>query len=131
MTPIRPDLVAVAPLYYPLVEHKRFGSIRALCVSLKVPESDMDSYVEAAAINRSDLVVCDRLVLGDPEHKACAVLQLQPGGAVALHVGMFGEASTDRAEVEAFIAELAKDPEFKGRRMAIGEFRPTPKGAAS
>ena len=131
MTPIRPDLAAVQPFYYPLVEHAKFGSVRAMCKRLKVSEAEIQRFVDLAAINQSDMVVCDQLVLGDPEHKCCAVLLLQPGGAVTLCVGMFGDASQDRAQVEAFVAELMAHPEFKGRHVAIGEFRPTPAGAAS
>jgi hypothetical protein len=129
MTPVRSDLAAVQPLYYPFFEHSKFGSIEAMCRRHGWPKAEQQQYVDLASLNQSDLVVCDKIVLGDPEDKVCAVLVLKPGGALVLCMGLFAEASEDRAAVEAFASELASDPDLRGRLVAIGEFRPNSVGA--
>ena len=68
-------------------------------------------------------------MLGDPALKVCALLALQPGGAVILCAALFGEVSEDRQYVENVLAEFEALPEFRGKLLAVGEFRPNPKGA--
>ncbi len=128
MTPVRPDLAAVQPSYYPFIEHGKFGSLTAMCKRYGWPVAELQHYVDRATLNRSDLVVCEGLALGDPADKVRAVLLLKPGGAVVLCAGLFAEASEDRAEVEAFINELAAHPEMRGRLVGLGEFRANPAG---
>ena len=126
-SPLRPDLAGVAPLYYPIVEHKRFASIKALCKRLNLPIEDAMEYVRRAMVECSDFVVMDRLVLGNPDDKVCAVVIVRPGGVV-LCCGLFAEATPDRRQVESLAADFAAAPEFKGKFIGIGEFRPNPRG---
>ena len=128
-TPIRADLANVAPMFYPIVEHKRFGSLKAMCTRMGWPLEKIGQFVRLEQINRSDYVVIDSLMLGDPGKKMCAVLMMQPGDAVILCCGLFAEASEDLAEVEALTKEFAEHAEFRGKLVAIGEFRPNQKGA--
>lgn len=127
--PVRADLAAVQPLYYPIVEQSKFGSIKAMCTRLGLPEDEVQGCVARAMLEQSDMVVCDRLVLGNPEAKTCAVLVLNPGGSVMLCAGLFAELTPDAAAAKALAEEFAAHPDFKGRFVAVGEFRPNPHGA--
>lgn len=136
--PVRADLVAVAPMYYPIVVQQRFGSVEAMCRRRGLPRDLVDQAVAAATVEGSvshgqavGLVVVEDLALGDPEDNIRAVFLMHPGGSVDLCAGLFSETSEDYAEVLARLDELAADPEFKGCLMAVGEFRSNPRRAAS
>ena len=126
--PARPDLVGVVPMYYPIVEHRRFGSVKAMCKRMGFPSNVIADYVQRALVERSDYLVVDCLTLGDPEHKLCAVLVMQPGGAVILCAGLFGAATEDKKQAHALAAEFSESTEFAGKLVAVGEFRANPKG---
>lgn len=126
--PLRADLANVQPIFYPIIEQRRFGSIKAMCTRMGWPLALVGEFVKRAQIERSGPVVVDRLVLGDPDKKMLAVLVLQPGGAVILCAGLFNETTEDHAEAKALLDDFAASPEFKGKFLAIGEFRPNPRG---
>jgi hypothetical protein len=144
--PVRVDLAAVRPLYYPIVEHSRFGSIKAMCRRFGLAEAEVQGYVDRARLEQFDIVVLDRLVLrkaesvdcavpvnvalvGEANPVTCAVLVLKPGGAVMLCAGLFAELTQDEADAQALAAAFAEHPDFKGRFIAVGEFRPNAQGA--
>jgi hypothetical protein len=127
--PVRPDLADVAPIYYPIIEQHRFGSVAAMVRRMGWPAELVGEYMQRAQVERSGCVVIDRLILGDPEFKMCAVLVMQPGGAVVLCAGLIGAASEDQAAVRELAAEFAAAAGFAGKLIAVGEFRPNPKGA--
>ncbi len=124
---LRPDLATVQPLYYVAVEQDRFLNVAALCRRLRVPWADIKKAVDLAHINCSTHVVLDRLVLGQPEDKRCAVLFLEPGGAVLLCTGVFGHMTSDEAEIRAAAALLSKHPEYRAKAVFVFEFRPNVK----
>lgn len=127
--PVRADLADVTPLYYPIVEHKRFGSIKAMCMRMGWAMDLVRGYVDRALVERSEFVVIDRLVLGDPKLKVCAILVMQAGGAVILCAGLFAEASEDAEAVRALADQFAASPEFSGKFIGVGEFRGNRRGA--
>lgn len=124
--PLRPDLVHVEPFYYPIVEQHRFGSLDAMCRRMGWPRELVDSYVQRAQLECSETVVIDRLVLGEPDNKVCALLIMRPGGSVILCAALFGATSQDRDEVDAICKEFGESPEFAKKLVFIGEFRPNP-----
>lgn len=126
--PVRPDLAAVQPMYYPLIEQSRFGSVAAMCERHGWPLDVVQSHCEAARINRSDLAVLEHVALGDPDDGMRAVLVLQSDGAVILCAGLLGQMTADRDEANAIALQFGALPEFQGRLVAVGEFRPSPKG---
>ncbi len=125
--PVRADLVNVTPVYYAIVESRKFGSVKAMCKQMSWRQDVVQPYCDNAALNCSDVVVIDCLRLGDPATNSCAVLCMKLGGAVVLCAGMFGEASDDRAVVARLAAEFAASQAFSGKFIGIGEFRPNPK----
>lgn len=126
-SPVRPDLAEVEPLYYPIVERRRFASIKAMCRSVGLPIDVAMEYVRRAMVECSDFVVMDDLVMGNPDDKVCAVVMMRPGGVV-LCCGLFAEATPNREQVESLVREFATAPEFKGKLCGVGEFRPNPRG---
>ena len=129
--PVRADLAATQPMYYPIVEQARYGSIKAMCNRHGWPLELVAQYVQRAALELSSIVVIDKLVLDPPELKMAAVLVMNPGGSVVLCCGLFDEMSEDRAHVASVLEAFNADPAFKGRLLAVGEFRPNARGSAS
>ncbi|MCB1997018.1 MAG: hypothetical protein H6933_11915 [Burkholderiaceae bacterium] len=115
---------AAAPIYYLAVEATRFGSMRAFCKRMGVSEAEVLPYIAHARFHDSDIVIIDKLVLGDPAHKVCCGLKMNPGGALKVLACYFGDASEDRKEVESFAAAMLASPEFKGRDAYVGTFVP-------
>jgi hypothetical protein len=113
-------------MFYPLVLQGQFESLHDLCAKLRINESQIEAYISNARIEASQLVVCDRVVLGDPARKVCAVLELRDAGAT-LWAGLFAEASEERDEIENFIR--ATQSVFSVP-MAVGEFQPRRSGHA-
>lgn len=126
--PIPAHLADAPVLYYTVIEHSRFGSLKAMCQRKNWPLEEVEKYVVLAAINQSDLVIMDRFVLGDPESNICAVLKLSPGGGVLLMAGLFNEASEDHSAVVAVAEQFVNDARFKGKEVGVCQFRPNPKG---
>ena len=108
-------------MFYPMVEQGVFLSLDAMCEELQIPRATIDEYVTNAAIERSSLVVCDRLVLGDPAKKMCAVFLLNNAGAVTLWCALVGKASRRKSDVLQFIALM--QPKSK-RPILVGTFVP-------
>jgi hypothetical protein len=130
-TPVRADLVGVQPMYYPIVERGRFSSIKAMCNRHGWPLEEVNQYVMRACLERSAMVVMDRMFLGDPEEKMVAVLLLQTNGAVVLCCGLFNEVSQEKERVQKILQQFEADRAFKGKLLGIGEFRPNPARGAS
>jgi hypothetical protein len=128
---VRADLAATQPMYYPIVEQARYGGIKAMCNRHGWPLEQVAQFVQRAALEMSSVVVIDRLVMGPPELKMAAVLVMNPGGSVVLCCGLFDQVSEDRVHVESVLEAFNADPDFKGKLLAIGEFRPNQKRAAS
>lgn len=124
-SPIRPDLTDVQPSYYVIVESAKFGSLKAMCRRHGWPLDDVQAYVARARIERSDYVVIDRLVMGEGE--ICAAVVFRPGGAVMLCCALVGDLTEDRDEALARASEFAELPDFKGKFIAVGEFRGNPR----
>lgn len=122
--PMRPDLANSTPLYYVLVEHSRFGSIKTMCRKQGWPLDEVLAYVKGARIERSDYVVIDRFVLGDGS--ICAALRFMPGRAVMLCCALIGDATEDRGEALALANEFNERPDFQSKFIAVGEFRGNP-----
>lgn len=111
--------------FYVMVESKSFGSLAAMFTFLKVPISDLQLYLDNARFHDSNIVVIDKLVLGKPEDKICAVVVSKPGGAVMLCFGLFGDLYETQDEAQAAAQQLAEDSDFKGRFIGVASFRPT------
>lgn len=126
---IRPDLADVPPLYYPILEQVRFASVGAMCAALGVPARQIEPYVALACINGSDVAVIDTLVFGDPAADVRAVVVPLGDGAVMLCYGLFALVTEDRSAVQAAVDQYTARPECGGKFAAVGEFRPSPKGA--
>ncbi|MFM2120812.1 MAG: hypothetical protein RL722_2280 [Pseudomonadota bacterium] len=125
--PIRVDLASVTPMYYPIVEQARFGSVKAMCRALRIDSVDVQTYIDIARVNCSDVVPIPTLFLGNPDDKRCAVLVLRSNGSLVLFVGLFAEASESLAEVDGLCREMAAEPLFCGREIRVAEFRGNPK----
>ena len=122
-TAVRPDLASVKPMYYPVVEQRRFGSVAAMCKRMGFSAELVNQHVQRAVLERSAMVVVDQLSLGDPSDRMLMVLVMQAGGGVVLCAGLFNELNEEPAPVEALLREFAADPDFKGKLLAIGECR--------
>lgn len=130
-TAVRPDLASVKPMYYPVVEQRRFGSVAAMCKRMGFSVELVNHHVERARLECSALVVIDQLTLGPPEDRMAAVLVMQAGGGVVLCAGLFGELEEEPGPAEALLKEFAAKPDFKDKLLAIGEYRANPQRAAS
>jgi hypothetical protein len=127
---VRPDLVGATPLFYPIVEQKTFGNLDALCRHVGVPRTVLDVYIERAEIERSDVVICDQVRLGDRDNNVCMALLRLPGGSVRLCAAFLGELGPDPDAASAFAVELLAELGRPNGFATVVEFRPSPKRAA-
>lgn len=109
--------------YYVVIENRRFGSVEAMCRFLKVRPADVAPYFDNARFHGSEMVVIDSLSLGEPDRQIRAVVIQQPGGAVILCGGLFGDMHEDRAAADAMAEEFLEHPDYADRFVCIGEFR--------
>lgn len=122
-TPIRADLVDVAPMYYPIIEQSRHSNIKALCEAIGAREKVIHDAVSLARINCSDFAIVEGLSMGPAEAQIRAVLMLGEDGSIILCCGVFSAMSSDRAAVDQIAAEFGAAPEFTGKLVFVGEFR--------
>lgn len=128
--PVRPDLVGVQPLYYVVIESRRFGSLEAMCRRMGLPRERVGSYVQRAQLERSEYVVIPELRMGEPGREICGLLILRPGGGVILCGALMDEASENLDEVQALAEAFKAEPKLAGRLVSVGSFRPNPKTEA-
>src|SRR5262249_1389170 len=110
-------------LYYPILLEGEYASISDLCEHRGFDPKLVGTYVRNAEIERSPLVLCDRIAFDDddPELRICAALRLE-GDGVSLWAAMVGEASADRDEVLEVIAHLRN--ELPTKEIVLAEFVP-------
>lgn len=107
-------------MFYPMAKMAKYLSLPALCSELRLDARQVQSYVANAAIEGSPLVVCEGIML-DGAADVRLILQMHEDGTVTQWVGFFAEASEEREDVLAFIAQAA--PVFN-TDMGVGEFSP-------
>jgi hypothetical protein len=128
MTPIRPDLATVAPLFYPIVEQQRFESMAAACSFLGL--TDPRAQIARATIEGSSFLVLEQFALGDPKDDVRAVLVSEKDGTVKLCCGLFGQLTPDPDEAMAVGEQLANAlPNGDRLFVAVAEFRVNPRSA--
>lgn len=114
-----------APIYYAAVEHSSYASLDVMIRRLGGTAEFFQRFIDQAKFHDSDIVIVDQMFLGAREDKTCMGLMIAPGGAVKVLACYFDDVSENRGEVEAFLKELMKNPEFKNRDCYVGAFRPT------
>ena len=116
-------------MYYPLVKQDQFYDLAALCRDKGFERAVIESYMLNARIEDSALVLCNRLVLGDPKKQVCAAIEIGTGGCpVTLWAALIAEASETRDDILSFIGETQGT---FSRPMAVGEFIARKKGRLS
>lgn len=115
-------------MFYPMIEQGRFEGLSKLAEMTRVSLGELQRALDNAAIERSELAICEGTALGEPSCNVRAVLQTHIDGSITLWAGLFAEARNDREEVQMWLAD-AQDV-FGDRTVAIGEFTPRRVGNA-
>ncbi|MBI5278701.1 MAG: hypothetical protein HY854_19880 [Burkholderiales bacterium] len=103
--------------YYPLTRRGEFEDLNELCRQTGIDLHTAERYVFDAGQSGTQLIVCNRIVLGDPTLGMRAVLQVFDTGKVTLWLGMMFQSSQELAQVMAY--NLGAATEF-GVDFAVG-----------